>query len=118
MYETKHCPDCRQDQPLSNFTKNKRFRDGLAFYCTPCRRSREEVSRRKRLGPRKNRIAPPGVPAGMKWCPECEVIQPLDAFPRNRSQRSGMGTYCRPCHNKITQTDKERHGGARNYHLR
>lgn len=27
-------------------------------------------------------------------------------------------TYCKPCHNTMTRENKERHGGARNYHLR
>lgn len=39
-------------------------------------------------------------------------------FPRNRSQRSGLGSYCKPCHNRITRENKEKNGGARNYHLR
>jgi Recombination endonuclease VII len=31
---------------------------------------------------------------------------------------SGLGTYCKPCHNTITRANREQHGGARNYHLR
>jgi hypothetical protein len=54
----------------------------------------------------------------MKWCPECDEVKPIADFPRNRAQRSGIGTYCKPCHNKIVHANKEKHGGARNYHLR
>jgi hypothetical protein len=58
------------------------------------------------------------VPEGTKWCPECDQIKPIDDFTRNRSQASGRSSYCRPCHNEISKRDKEKHGGARNYHLR
>jgi hypothetical protein len=58
------------------------------------------------------------VTDGCKWCPECGAIKPLDQFPRNRSQRSGRGTYCKPCHNRIVRANKELHGGERNYRLR
>jgi hypothetical protein len=54
----------------------------------------------------------------MKWCPECFENKPFGEFPRNKSARSGLGVYCKPCHNKITRANKEKHGGARNYHLR
>lgn len=46
------------------------------------------------------------------------MIQPVENFPRNRSQTSGLGTYCKPCHNRIVRENKEKRGGARNYHLR
>jgi hypothetical protein len=117
---TKYCPDCRQELPTADFTRNKRSADGLSFYCTICRRARELASRRNRNGPPKHRgaLRPATVPAGMKWCPECDAVKALDEFPRNRSQRSGKGAYCKPCHNKIVRANKELHGGARNYHLR
>jgi hypothetical protein len=35
------------------------------------------------------------VPDGHKWCPDCNEIKPVEEFPRNRSQRSGRGTYCK-----------------------
>lgn len=54
----------------------------------------------------------------MKWCPECGTVKNLDEFPKNRSARNGLGAYCRPCHNRISRENKERNGGARNYHLR
>lgn len=81
---------------------------------------REEVSRRKRLGPRKYKVRPKelDVPDGSKWCPECGEVKSLEAFPRNRSTPSGYMTYCKPCHNRKGYESRERHGGNRNYHLR
>ena len=31
---------------------------------------------------------------------------------------AGYGSYCKPCHNRITRESKDKNGGARNYHLR
>jgi hypothetical protein len=117
---TKFCPDCRQEQPVSVFTKNARSRDGLAFYCASCARARVFASRRRRLGPPRSRAGqgPREVLEGQKWCQECSEVRSLDAFPRNRSQKLGVGSSCQPCHNKIVRASKELHGGARNYHLR
>ena len=35
----------------------------------------------------------------MKFCPRCEQVLPLDDFVRNRSTKTGIGSYCRPCQN-------------------
>jgi hypothetical protein len=65
------------------------------------------------VGPRPQEIA-----EGCKWCPECDPVKPVNEFPRNRSRSDGIGTYCKLCHNRITRENKEKNGGARNYHLR
>lgn len=118
--EAKFCPDCRRYRPVTDFTKDARRKDGLAFYCRPCRILRDEASRRKRLGPRRIRLQPPDlfVPEGHKWCPDCNDVKPLREFPTNRSASSGYMTSCKPCHNARTRASLEANGGARNYHLR
>ena len=58
------------------------------------------------------------MPSGHKWCPECGEVKPTGEFPHNRSQRNGIGTYCKPCHNRIVEANRDKHGGSRNYHLR
>lgn len=117
---TKFCPDCKNVLPLASFTRNRRNRDGYSFYCAPCSRARVVASRRSRLGSPKTRNGqgPKDVPFGSKWCPECGAVKPLAQFPRNRSQSSGYGSYCKPCHNAIGRANREAHGGPRNYHLR
>lgn len=116
----KYCPDCTSDVPISAFTKDVRRKDGLAFYCRACRIKRDEVSRRKRLGPRRNRVRPRDVivPDGHKWCPDCDLVKPFAEYPRSRSMRTGYMTYCKPCHNARTRASVEANGGSRNYHLR
>lgn len=41
----KHCPDCNRTLPLTEFTKNKRTKDGLAFYCRSCMYARTKQYR-------------------------------------------------------------------------
>jgi 5-methylcytosine-specific restriction endonuclease McrA len=52
-------------------------------------------------------------------CPACGETKDAVSFPKNRSTRSGYGTYCKPCHNEIGKRNRERlHGSTRHYHLR
>ena len=117
---TKFCRDCRAHRPVSEFSKNKKSRDGLAFYCRQHLAERAARSREaRRVQPRKHRFAPLDltVPDGHKWCPDCGSVKPLELFPRTTASRSGRATYCLPCHNLRGRASRERVGGSRTYHL-
>ena len=44
---------------------------------------------------------------------------PLTDFVRNRSTKSGYGSYCRPCQaSKAAESLKRVHGSSRHYHLK
>lgn len=58
------------------------------------------------------------VPEGHKWCPDCGVVKDLSAFGRNAGNKSGINSYCKPCHNDRTRRSRELVGGERTYHLR
>jgi Recombination endonuclease VII len=105
---------------VSEFSNNKRSRDGLAFYCRQHLAERAARSREaRRVQPRKHRFAPPGltVPDGHKWCPDCGSVKSLELFPRTTASRSGRATYCLPCHNLRGRASREKVGGSRTYHL-
>lgn len=54
----------------------------------------------------------------MKRCPSCGQLLPTSDFPRNRSSRNGLASYCKPCHTRIGRETKQRlYGGTRHYHL-
>ena len=117
---TKFCRDCRAHRPVSDFSKNKRSRDGLAFYCRQHLAQRAARSREaRRVEPRRHRFVPPDltVPDGHKWCPDCESVKSLDQFPRTTASRSGRATYCLLCHNVRGRASREKVGGSRTYHL-
>src|SRR4051794_21900613 len=118
--DTKFCRDCGAHRPVSDFSRNRRSRDGLAFYCRDHLAERSARSRdARRVQPRKNRFTPAEitVPEDHKWCPDCGVVKPLDSFPRTSTSRTGRATYCLPCHNARGRISREKAGGARTYHL-
>jgi len=116
----KRCPDCGKDEPVSQFTRDKRRWDGLSFYCRNCRLQRERTSLAKRRGrpPMLRRAVDIDVPADHKWCPDCDRVKPLEEFPRNRNTPNGRAVYCKPCHNARGRAALEKVGGARTYHLK
>lgn len=113
----KLCPQCRRSLPASAFHRNRRRPDGLAFYCKTCAAARSEASRRKRgIAPQRRAAVP--VADGLKWCPDCEQIKPVDDFPRT-TNASGRHSNCKPCHIARGNESKQRlYGGNREYHLR
>jgi hypothetical protein len=48
----RHCPDCGQIKPLTDFPRNKRGRAGFGSYCKPCHNTRGKVSVAGRGGSR------------------------------------------------------------------
>jgi Recombination endonuclease VII len=117
---TKFCRDCGEHRPVSEFTNNRRSRDGLAFYCRTHLAERSARSRdARRVQPRRNRFTPSEVvvPDNHKWCPDCGVVKHVNQFPRTSASRSGRATYCLPCHNIRGRISREKAGGSRTYHL-
>ncbi len=113
----KRCGDCGEVKAHTEFHRNIRCQDGLAFYCRACAAIRSERSRRQR-GVRVRKAPPKNAPEGMKWCPDCGTVKSVDEFPRHRSARLGRAAYCKPCHSNRGNASRERHGGHRNYHLK
>ncbi len=114
----KTCPQYRRSLPWTEFHRNRRRADGLAYYCKACATVRSEASRRKRGIAPARRLAVPVGP-GLKWCPDCDQVKPLDDFPSTSRKASGRYTYCKPCHNARGKESAQRlYGGTREYHLR
>ncbi|SDD26497.1 Recombination endonuclease VII [Geodermatophilus telluris] len=115
----KFCPDCGAHRPVEDFTRDRRRRDGLAFYCRDHARRRLRASKERRQGPPKRRFAlDRHVPDGHKWCPDCDAVKPLADFPKTSATKSGRHSYCRPCHNARGRASLDKIGGSRTYHLK
>lgn len=55
----------------------------------------------------------------MPRCPACGATKSSGDFPRNRSTKSGLATYCKPCHNEIIKRNSDkRYGSRRNFLIR
>lgn len=119
--ELRRCRDCGAWKPLDEFHTSPRRPSGRGSYCQPCYNVRSKASYAKRVRERHGREVrqPRDVPAGHRFCPDCQIIKPLEDFPHNRSARSGYGRYCKPCHNVKGRENKEKNfGSTREYHLR
>lgn len=88
--------------------------DGLACYRRPCANARQGASRRRRNGPARTRAAqrPASVPAGNTWCAECDDVNAVEGFPRNRTARDGRGSYCKPGRSRIARANRQKCGSA------
>src|SRR6059036_470110 len=119
MVVEKYCPDCGQLRPASDFARDRSRDDGFAFYCRAHARTRRRAARDAQYGPPKRRHARGvAVPDGFKWCPDCQVVKPLEEFPRTRVSASGRHSYCLPCHNTRGKASLDKVGGSRTYHLK
>ncbi len=118
------CPECEIEKAPEDFYIDRRRKSGRTSYCKVCTRQRNAESKARRLAgqaiqatERRTRKAPPA--SGEKRCPECQQVKPLSEFVRNRSTKSGVGGYCRPCQNVVGKRNTERlHGSTRTYHLK
>jgi hypothetical protein len=120
MVDRKFCRDCGDYRAVSEFTRNGRSRDGLAFYCKIHANERALRSREsRRTTPRVMRRPPEGtvIPDGHKWCPDCGDVLHLRHFVRSIASASGYSAYCKPCHNARSQASRTKVGGSRSYHL-
>src|SRR5688572_15346992 len=116
----KYCRDCGEKRPVSEFSANRRSRDGLAFYCRDHAAERSARSREaRRAQPVRHRSRPRHVvvPDGSKWCPDCGEVKPHSEFARSRASSSGISSYCLPCHNERGKQNVAKRGGSRTYHL-
>jgi DNA-directed RNA polymerase subunit M/transcription elongation factor TFIIS len=120
----KVCRDCGAAKALSEFWKSRVAPDGLAPYCVPCFKQRNAASDARRAAKegrqiRRRKSSTLSVPEGMKFCPSCEQVLAIDQFVRNRSAKSGIGSYCRPCQNaKAAESIERLYGSTRHYHLK
>lgn len=120
---SKRCLDCGEVKPATEFWKLKASKDGLAHYCKPCfglRSSRYYRKKQEGLGKKTREYRRySDVPDGMKYCARCREIKSVKEFGKNRSEKSGLTTYCRPCHRQAMVENRNRnHGSSRNYLLK
>jgi hypothetical protein len=118
----KLCPGCLVEKPEDEFGRNSSRGDGMAFYCRDCFRELSKASyrrRAKRAGRQVLERRSPVLAPGFRRCPKCGEAKAEEEFPRNRSKSSGLGTYCKPCHNETTRSNiAKNHGNTRHYHLK
>jgi Recombination endonuclease VII len=116
----KICLDCGEDKPLAEFSYSPKGVNSRSSYCKICMRARSKASYRKRRAAANKHVREARLlPEGQRWCPDCGAGKSFADFPKNRADPSGLGNYCKPCHNARGRESRERlYGGGREYHLR
>ncbi|MDX6744276.1 endonuclease domain-containing protein [Actinocorallia sp. A-T 12471] len=120
---TKRCRDCGESKAITEFGRYRQSPDRIHLYCKVCMSDRNAARYRERQAKAGKTVRPfrrhLDVPAGQKYCPACQEIQPVANFGKNRAARSGLTAYCLPCHNRISRENVvKRHGSTRDFHLK
>lgn len=102
----KICSRCRQEKPLSEFTKDKSRKDGLYLNCRECERERY----RNRYKPStikkdtlQNRLDSP-----LKKCGVCKSIKDKTEFSPSKNRFDGYSNNCKECQRNLSR-DNQRH---------
>lgn len=100
--KTKQCTKCNQIKSLSEFHKNKSYKDGHQSWCKECYKeySKQNYTRKT---PEK-----PNCPDSYKYCSNCGKIKPLFEFNKNKSRKDGCGCCCKECSNLYYKENKQK----------
>lgn len=91
----KECTKCGETKPVSEYYKNKVFKDGLQYSCKKCALSYANaryVPRPKT--PRRLTLAVDGL----KECCTCRETKPVAEYHKNNSKADGLEIYCKACY--------------------
>lgn len=99
----KTCGHCKQVKPFDEFYRNKARKDGLEGHCKECSYAKS-VAKKEKYHQSKGtksayprRLAAENLKNGVRHCPMCQVVQPLDKFPANKAHKNNVGAYCLEC---------------------
>lgn len=81
----KTCSKCKEDLPISRFSKDTGTRDGFYAWCKPCKQSQQ---RSRSFEPAQD---------GEKKCNTCGLIKHIIEFKKAKHCTSGRGNECRDC---------------------
>jgi hypothetical protein len=109
---TKKCSVCGVVEPLTEYHRHPRSKDGTTGYCNVCAatKKRKYRARAKLIGSRaqadiskaiKQRIA-----SGEKTCIKCGKTKPFSDFNRHVSAADGHDSRCRSCQSNVTKAHR------------
>lgn len=118
--ETKICASCKEEKPISCFSRNRNEKDGYKCYCKTCvskqsakyrEEHAEEIRERKRAAYWKSKEKAEQRTAeeekiGIRTCSMCGIEKPLSEF--YKCGNGGYRSYCKKCANaKAKQYNEE-----------
>lgn len=97
-FPTKRCTRCKQELPATSdyFSRNKRQKDGLYYYCRPCAAEIKRNPERQKDYERaqRNKIL---IPQGNRECSICSEVKPLTEYYKSKSA-TGYHSGCKQCY--------------------
>ena len=93
----KICNCCKENKPVEEFCKNKRFSDGLNVTCKICTRLQSAKVR--------NRIK---ITVEEKECSHCKEIKSVENFTKNPSSKDGYNCKCKMCRGVVDKIYRDR----------
>lgn len=93
MYQTKHCPRCKETKNVELFTK---VNEDYYHICKSCRREKYYESK----GEIPPKLKPKSLDPSKQICTRCEIEKPLSDF-RKGSKKNGTTSRCRLCDTEI-----------------
>lgn len=93
LLREKKCNVCHQVKPLSEFVKEKDFKDGYRPLCKDCKNKRLKEYTKKWAEERSNTTYFPKE----KQCKDCLEVKPIDEFTKDKYQKDGKSHVCKEC---------------------
>jgi hypothetical protein len=89
----KQCNVCSQVKQLSEFVKNKNFKDGYRPLCKECQSKKLKEFKKNWAEERSKMLYFPKE----KQCKDCLKIKPIDKFSNDINHKSGKNHICKEC---------------------
>ena len=98
MSEEKKCRSCGRILPLTEYSRNKAYKDGCHIYCKSCY-NEQRRNYRKII---KKREREKGIVSNMvkKYCPGCKRLLPVTLFALDCTRIDYRACVCNVCQNK------------------
>lgn len=90
----KQCPKCSEWKELSAFSKGRKNKDGLQYWCKACKSAYNATLKDR-----------PKAKIEEKICSQCGILKSIDQFALNQNTADGRLQYCKTCR-KVNYNDK------------
>jgi hypothetical protein len=118
----KQCSKCKIQKDESEFSKNRKNKDGLRYYCKDCERAytREHYEQKRGSAKKYNNYKDLHRVAGgvkQKQCGRCKKWKDENQYYKHSRHKDGLGVWCKECTNKATNKARKKRLSAGQIYL-
>ena len=115
----KQCSKCKKQKDESEFSKNRKNKDGLRYYCKDCERAytRERYEQKRGSAKKYNNYKElHRVARGVKQkrCGRCKNWKAENQYYIHNRHKDGLAVWCKECSNKATNKARKKRLAIRN----